>query len=692
MSLLNKLKNEQSRQLQIQAQLAEQAYRAFNGVRQSRENERSGQLRTRINDDLPASSLTRSMIQDYQDKEEEDIYETGGVSYNYRPSGVSETLIDLTRLPAETDLPGLGRAATQYDSQAEQNVRDKLIAERNKKLKEINKLDEEITKLNEYKAKATKAVAIVALDARLLIKENAKKGVLAKIKTIDEQIYNSSSKIKQIEDNIKLNENRMDDSKQKNKQIVQQYEEGFNTANKGRYQIKQEPTETDAEYISRIKSLETLPFDTTIFKERAANQNILKFQNNLKELVRSETMIGEIVRRFTDPETIFLINTNWKKALPVLLQIVGYNNKFATADDFEKAIIRTMEYIIDPFPRAPTITYSTTPGATPTIPTPGATPTIPTPGPTTPASGWFPFSLFGSSGTTGTLSTSTLPGTPISAVDIEVKNTPQTIHISNKKNKNELFIKIGEYKKNKKIMYSTTTDSKGEYTAINFSNVKNSSNVHGFKNILDSVGISLNDTIYKQVFGNDIDCKVGNIYDHLNKVISDTIKKSDFFNRPGGIVGYGIINDNIPKHVDFGRNILLLNKLYYQNILSIKDKNLHAVEYLPNVKVSDNFVDIVFGLTKNEHPSEDILHNLSTDERHLLDTLLYISGIKSSSVVSNKDDIIQELKNKLRLAEGEIKAGNNNPVVKEELKDILKKLYLYNVISLKNSKDYLKQF
>ena len=178
--------------MQIQAQLAaEQTYRAFNGVRQSRENERSGQLRTIINDDLPASSLTRSMIQDYQDKEEEDIYETGGVSYNYRPSGVSETLIDLTRLPAETDLPGLGRAATQYDSQAEQNVRDKLIAERNKKLKEINKLDEEITKLNEYKAKATKAVAIVALDARLLIKENAKKGVLAKIKTIDEKIYNT---------------------------------------------------------------------------------------------------------------------------------------------------------------------------------------------------------------------------------------------------------------------------------------------------------------------------------------------------------------------------------------------------------------------------------------------------------------------------------------------------------------------
>ena len=50
MTLLNKFKNEQNRQLQIQAQLAEQSYRAFNGVKQSRENERSGELRKKIND------------------------------------------------------------------------------------------------------------------------------------------------------------------------------------------------------------------------------------------------------------------------------------------------------------------------------------------------------------------------------------------------------------------------------------------------------------------------------------------------------------------------------------------------------------------------------------------------------------------------------------------------------------------
>ena len=62
MTLLNKFKNEQNRQLQIQAQLAEQSYRAFNGVKQSRENERSGELRKKMNDDLPASSLTKTMM------------------------------------------------------------------------------------------------------------------------------------------------------------------------------------------------------------------------------------------------------------------------------------------------------------------------------------------------------------------------------------------------------------------------------------------------------------------------------------------------------------------------------------------------------------------------------------------------------------------------------------------------------
>ena len=151
MTLLNKFKNEQNRQLQIQAQLAEQSYRAFNGVKQSRENERSGELRKKMNDDLPASSLTKEMIQDYQrEQEEEDFYEDKGTAYKYRPSGATEDLIDLTFLPAETNLPGLNRGARDYDIVDEEDKRNNLIEERNKKLEEIEKINETITLYNQH--------------------------------------------------------------------------------------------------------------------------------------------------------------------------------------------------------------------------------------------------------------------------------------------------------------------------------------------------------------------------------------------------------------------------------------------------------------------------------------------------------------------------------------------------------------
>jgi hypothetical protein len=321
MTLLNKLKNEQNRQLQIQAQLAEQSYRAFNGVKQSRENERSGELRKKMNDDLPASSLTKTMIQDYQrEEEEEDFYEDKGAAYKYRPSGATEDLIDLTYLPAETNLPGLTRGARDYDVVDEEFKRDKLIKERNDKLKEIEKIKEDIIVLQQQKATAKRAGAIKTLKIRIQNQETEEKKVLDKIQKIDEKIYNSTSRIKQIEDNLKLNENRVIDAEQTNKQIVQKYEEGFNLANRQRYQVKQQPNETDQEYIKRIQSLESMPFDRTIFEERAATKNILKLQNNLKELVRNEIIIGEIVRHYsTNPEAVFLINSNWQKNAPSII-------------------------------------------------------------------------------------------------------------------------------------------------------------------------------------------------------------------------------------------------------------------------------------------------------------------------------------------------------------------------------------
>jgi len=166
------------------------------------------------------------------------------------------------------------------------------------------------------------------------------------------------------------------------------------------------------------------------------------------------------------------------------------------------------------------------------------------------------------------------------------------------------------------------------------------------------------------------------------------------------MVGAGLLphKEVITKHANFGKNIILLDKLYYKNVLSIKDKRMHSVEHLPNVKVSDTLADIIISMCKNEHPTKQTLDTLSSDERKLFDLLLYVSGLRKSRHVnkientSAKDANIKELKKRFKTVEAEIQAGNNNPVVKAELKEIINKLVLYNVISQNNGKKYLQQF
>ena len=83
--------------------------------------------------------------------------------------------------------------------------------------------------------------------------------------------------------------------------------------------------------------------------------------------------------------------------------------------------------------------------------------------------------------------------------------------------------------------------------------------------------------------------------------------------------------EEIPKVVNFGRNKLLLNKLYYNNILSVKDSKMHSIENMPNKHVSDNFVKIIYNIYNNKIDNNDF--NLSNSEQELLSVLLYVSGL-----------------------------------------------------------------
>ena len=148
--------------------------------------------------------------------------------------------------------------------------------------------------------------------------------------------------------------------------------------------------------------------------------------------------------------------------------------------------------------------------------------------------------------------------------------------------------------------------------------------------------------------------------------------------------------EEIPKVINFGKNKLLLNKLYYNNILSVKDGKMHSIEALKNQHVSDEFVKVIYNIYNNQSNNNI---NLSDKELELFHLLLFVSGLnKKKNIDIKRDDNVHKLKERLLLVESQIKAGNNNPAVKEELKQIIKKLYLYKAISLNNAKEYIKQF
>ena len=91
-------------------------------------------------------------------------------------------------------------------------------------------------------------------------------------------------------------------------------------------------------------------------------------------------------------------------------------------------------------------------------------------------------------------------------------------------------------------------------------------------------------------------------------------------------------------------------------------------------------------MISNTQPTKQNLDSLKTSERQLFDLLIYVSGL-SIKFSTKKDDNINEWKERLKLVEAQIRAGNNNPIVKNELIDIVKKLQLYNVISMNNAKN-----
>jgi hypothetical protein len=185
-------------------------------------------------------------------------------------------------------------------------------------------------------------------------------------------------------------------------------------------------------------------------------------------------------------------------------------------------------------------------------------------------------------------STQTILHSDGTASDFESTVENNSLYLKNVNEQKEIWIKIGVYTAIKShIMFSINSNNERNFKSFNF----NTSNKYGFRKMIEEfkLNLSKNKDIRHKLFGPQY--TKDDIFEYLRDTIGLTEVKSKNNIVDGGVTmwGYGLRpnKETITKHENFGENIILLDKLYYKNILSIKDKKMHSVEHLPNVKVSD---------------------------------------------------------------------------------------------------------
>ena len=728
MSLIDKLAKQSILQNQLQSQLAEMSYRAINGKRQEARNFKEGMLNIgTAYFNTPQDKLTKEMIMDYKQAEEERYFERANV---FEPTGLSDPLKAYTPTPYSTT--GVEADETLLNTELEdkqilmnelallnKDLKDKDAEVRNKtretalkseevkdksdeiarnqleliKLKEtLKKVQDKLTAITtgavtgaspggknwnilknketetqdniltvETNINTTLTLDLSNLQAELIQLEKELKTLEGELNTIvtdkttkETEIKKQEQVIEQVKDNIEDNKVGRQMILNENKKIVQKYEETFNILNRNRNSVKQDPNELDQDYINRIGSLESLTLDKDIFKDKMALEGSRKLMTNLRNVLRDEVKISEIVKSI-GPQEIFIINTNWEAIQEQLKIKFGINNPNTTVTDYITEMVDVISTLQNkPFGTVLAPVASTTSTTLADSKEPGSA--------------------------TNILHTDGSPSEFKTAIE------DNCLYIGNKKRKKGIWVKIGK-KPRDIIMFSNTTKDEGNFRAFKHTG----SDDYNFKKIMGILGLDKDTDIKTQLFGPP-GSTVADMINHLKTVIKLQRETSKYF-EDEKMYGWGMKNEEVPKMANFGKNIILLNKLYYKNILSVKDKKMHSVEHLPNVKVSDTLAEIIFDMCRNVQPTKETLDTLKSSERELFDLLLYVSGLsKSKSIGTKKDVHIKELKERLKLVESQIRAGNNNPVVKSELKEIIQKLYLYNAISMNNGKAYLKQF
>ena len=155
-------------------------------------------------------------------------------------------------------------------------------------------------------------------------------------------------------------------------------------------------------------------------------------------------------------------------------------------------------------------------------------------------------------------------------------------------------------------------------------------------------------------------------------------------------VGAGISREQFPSLIPFGDYYISPGNLYYKNILSVRGRTGKALNGYKDVKISDRLASIIMKVIRKEHITHHDVGALNEKEQILYDNLLYMSKLHKTHH-NTVDKSVEKMKERFAILDGELNAGNDNPLIMKELYQLIFKMAKSNIISMTDAVNYWNQ-